>query len=321
MRADRLISLIMLLETKGALTAKELAEELEVSQRTIYRDIDALCTAGIPVYGEAGPEGGYRLAEGYKSNLNKLNKEEAMLLLSLNMTEQLKELEIGSKLDSALLKIRSSCKTPSDNEEITSRLYIDSTSWNKKGKHVSYLNTIYNAISSNKKLSITYYSYNSPGNEFSKIVDPYGLVAKERVWYLVYSVQEKVRVINIANIISVDEAAEFFIYPREFRLKNFWHQWCQEIGEQYSSFNVRVRVPKVLSPSIDMYIKEGNVPFSPIPNKYSGQEWSEIELTFHSFEDARNKLLVFGSAVKVIEPISLVYSIKDYAEQVLNLYK
>jgi len=321
MRADRLISLIMLLETKGALTAKELAEELEVSQRTIYRDIEALCTAGIPVYGETGPEGGYRLAEGYKSNLNKLNKEEAMLLLSLNMTEQLKELEIGSKLDSALLKIRSSYKTPSDNEEFTSKLYIDSSNWNKKSKDTSYLNVIYNAISSNKKLSINYYSYNSPGNEFNKIIDPYGLVSKERVWYLVYSVQEKVRVINIVNIIRVDETAEFFIYPREFNLKSFWNEWCQKIGEQYSSFKVRVKVPKLLAPSIVAYVEEGRVPFSPIPPKYNEQEWMEKELTFYSFEDARNKLLIFGSAVKVIEPISLKYNIKDYAEQVLNLYK
>jgi len=321
MRADRLISLIMLLETKGALTAKELAEKLEVSQRTIYRDIEALCTAGIPVYGEAGPEGGYRLAEGYKSNLNKLNKEEAMILLSLNMTEQLKELELGSKLDSALLKIRSSYKTPLDKEEITSRLYIDSSSWNKKSMHVSYLNVIYNAISNNKKLSITYYSNNSPGNEFNKIIKPYGLVAKERVWYLVYSTQGKVWVINIANIIRVEETAEVFIYPKGFNLKVFWQAWCQEVGEQYSSFNVRVKVPKSLAPSIAAYVEEGRIPFSPIPPKYNEQEWIEKELTFYSFEDARNKLLIFGSAVKVLEPMALVYNIKDYAEQVLNLYK
>lgn len=321
MRADRLISLIMLLETKGPLTAKELADELQVTERTIYRDIDSLCIAGIPVYGVPGPQGGYRLIEGYRSYLNGLNKDELLALLSINIPQQFNETELGSKLKAAILKIRSSYKYLSNKEEVATRLYIDSCGWGKTGRSSSHINTLYTAICNNKKLSITYNISTYPRSEFNKLIEPYGLVTKENIWYLVYFAVEKIRVINIDNIISTNITNEYFNYPVNFKLEVFWGKWCSEIDKKYSSFRVKVLVPKQLKSKIDIYITNGTVPFTPIPIDYTKEEWLPIDLFFDSFEDARHKLLSFGGAVKVVEPESLRYSIIDYAKQIQNLYK
>lgn len=328
MRADRLISLIMLLETKGPITAKELATELEVSQRTIYRDIDALCTSGIPIYGAPGPDGGYKLVEGYRSYLDSLNQDEVLALLSLNLPDHFTQLEFGSKLKAAILKIRS-CYTHLSNQEETMMncLYIDvinwdqsKTSWEKLGQSSTHLNILYRSINQKRKIVITYSHPVHPSYTFNKLIFPYGLVAKESRWYLVYFSQEKIRVLDLFQLIQVEEIDEYFTYPKTFRLKSFWEEWCREASKQYTSFRVKAVVPEQLVSTIAIYLKNGRVPFTPIPTSFHEQEWKEVELFFASFEEARSKLLSFGGVVKVIEPIALKYSIVDYAEQIQKLY-
>ncbi len=327
MRADRLISLIMILESKGPQTAEELTDQLEVSPRTIYRDIESLSISGVPVYGTPGPEGGYQLMDGYRSYLDSLTKEELQALLSLNIVEQVDQLEIGSRLKTAILKIRSSYTHLTSQEDgPVERLYVDPVGWDSMGSHKfgkdpSQINILYRAVHGSQRLQIT---YNNPGvavDNISKIVDPYGLVAKENRWYLVYNTRGKICVIGLSRIFAVERLNQTFTYPADFNLKQFWKDWCNQLVEQFSSFEVRLLVPLQLKTHIANLVKKGKVPIFPYTIDFTDPKWSEVILYFESFEEARNKLLIFGGAVKVIEPIALKYSLIDYAEQVLNAYK
>ncbi len=129
MRADRLLSLLMLLQARGRLTAKALAEKLEVSERTIYRDIDALCVAGVPIYGEAGPEGGYALLDSYRTSLTGLTEGEVRALFMLNIPAPLAELGVSQELRTAMLKLSAVLPAArrSDEERVRQRFYLDST--------------------------------------------------------------------------------------------------------------------------------------------------------------------------------------------------
>lgn len=324
MRADRLISLIMLLETKGPLTAKELSEELNVTQRTIYRDIDSLCYAGVPVYGVSGRDGGYNLVKGYKSYLNVLNGKEILALLSLNIPDHLSDIALGTELKTAILKLKNSYKqvfnNNNNNDDIRSRLYVDSSGWGDSNNSSTHINTLYNAVQNNIKVHITYKLPPYPQNSLQKVINPYGLVTKDNYWYLIYLDKEKIRVIKVTNILDIKEINEGFEYPQGFNLEKFWKAWCKQVNKDRSTFRVTVLVPSYMKSSISMYMKKGIVPFTPIPIDYDKEEWCEIELLFDSFEDARNRLLSFGKAVKVVKPDSLRYSIVDFAKEVISIY-
>ena len=130
MRADRLISLMLLLQTRGRMTARQLAQELEVTERTIYRDIDALSASGIPVYGESGPDGGYELLESYRSTLTGLNDDEIRALFLLSLPSPLSDLGIDQEVKSVLLKLQAS---GSDTAVRTQERYASAFWWIRRG--------------------------------------------------------------------------------------------------------------------------------------------------------------------------------------------
>src|SRR2546421_4306828 len=131
MRADRLLSLLMLLQIRGRLPAHELAKRLEVSERTIYRDIEALSAAGVPVYTESGPGGGCMLAEGYRTNLTGLTEAEVRTLFLPGMSAALADLGVSKALEAAMLKLLAALPTAQrhDAERVRQRLYMDAVGW------------------------------------------------------------------------------------------------------------------------------------------------------------------------------------------------
>src|SRR4030042_2885928 len=138
MRADRLISIVMLLQTHEKMTAEELSKELEVSQRTIYRDIIALNVAGVPVFTGRGPGGGIALVESYRTTLTGMSEDEAQALFMLSIPEELQELGVGQKWNSALLKL--AVALPEERRsvmvETQQRIYLDTTEWTPEPEQV-----------------------------------------------------------------------------------------------------------------------------------------------------------------------------------------
>ena len=157
MRADRLLSLLMLLQARGRMTAQELAQELEVSERTIYRDINALSASGVPVYAESGPGGGCALLDSYRTNLTGLTADEARALFMLSIPAPLDQLGVTQELKAALLKLSAALPEArrSDEERIRQRVYLDSLNWFQDADAVPHLPAIYRAVWDDRKLAIT----------------------------------------------------------------------------------------------------------------------------------------------------------------------
>ena len=158
MRADRLLSLLMLLQTRGQMTAQELAKELEVSERTIYRDMDALSVAGIPIYGEPGPEGGFALLNSYRTNLTGLTEGEVRALFMLSIPAPLADLGVSQELRSALLKLSAALPDSHrrDEAKVRQRFHLDSTWWHQGAEQLPHLSTVHDALWQDRQLHIVY---------------------------------------------------------------------------------------------------------------------------------------------------------------------
>ena len=320
MRADRLLSMLMLLQTHRRLTARDLAEELEVSERTIYRDVVALNSAGIPIYTEAGPGGGISLIEEYQTDLTGLHPEEVQALSMLNIPESLVSLGVGHELKAALLKLAAAVP-PSmrDNQTQThNRLHLDATWWFQSEGRLPHLQTIKQAVWADCLVRITYQGdFNTIGEQ---VVAPYGLVAKANVWHLIYLFKGHVRVRRIARILSVELLPERFQRPEDFDLVSFWQGWCAAYEKDHHFFKVTVLVSPAMADRLPFLLQE-NLPDPLItPPAVTETGWQAMTLNFSSFENARMRLLGFGGAIEVLEPLALRISLADYAYQTLRRY-
>ncbi len=321
MRADRLLSLMMLLQIHGRMTARELALELEVSERTIYRDIDALSGAGIPVFGEPGPEGGYALLEDYRTNLTGLTETEVRALFMLSIPTPLVELGESQNLKSALLKLSAALPVThrQDEASVRQRILIDSTWWNQGNEKVPHIQTIHQAIWQDRKLHIVYDLFFQVTIE--QVVDPYSLVAKAGIWFLIFASNKKIQAHRVSDLTGAHITDEVFERPPDFDLPVFWKDWCDAHESLMAEFTVTVRVAPEFIPMLPHYFGR---------EIYSGQNQEEklddlggitLELSFESFEAARDRILGFGRGVEVLEPLQLRRSILDYAEQITSLYR
>ena len=194
MRADRLLSILMYLQARGRMTAYELAEELEVSERTIYRDLEALHAAGVPVLAERGPGGGCQLPEEYKVSLTGLTENEVRGLFLSPVSGPLADLGMGKALEAAMLKL--SAALPSthrrDVERMRQRVLVDTAQWFRPSEPVPYLPLLQEAVWQDRTLRFTY--RRADGVHVKRTLDPYALVAKSSIWYLVGAAVDHARI-------------------------------------------------------------------------------------------------------------------------------
>jgi predicted DNA-binding transcriptional regulator YafY len=320
LRADRLLSLLMLLQTRGRMTARQLAGELEVSERTIYRDIDALSLAGIPVYGEAGRAGGYALLDHYRTSLTGLTDGELRALFMLSIPAPLDALGVSQDLKAALRKLSAALpgERRQDEARVRQRFYLDSAGWRHEGEPVPHLQTIYQAVWQNRRLQVSYHAL--PGVEIEQQVDPYGLVAKGGAWYLVYAWKKRLRARRVAGLLDARLAEDRFERPPDFDLEAFWKSWCAEREESRSLYRVQARVAPGFIPWLTFYLGEQGRTALAAAGPADSAGWISLELRFESLEAARERLLGFGAGVRVLAPEALRLSIQDYAAQICGLY-
>src|SRR5712691_4174354 len=201
MRADRLLSVLLLLQVHRRLTARELAKRLEVSERTIHRDMDALSAAGFPVFAERGIGGGWMLVEGYRTNLTGLNKDEIQALFLTKPLRVLADLGLEKASNAALIKL--SAALPSAHrdgaEHARQRIHVDVTGWNRSNESIEFLPALQEAIWQERKLK---FSYQRGGgcDAVERLADPLGLVAKGSVWYLVAGVEGEIRSYRVSRV-------------------------------------------------------------------------------------------------------------------------
>jgi predicted DNA-binding transcriptional regulator YafY len=320
MRADRLLSILMLLQARGRMTARELAGELEVSERTIYRDIDALSTAGVPLYSESGPQGGFALIDSYRSTLTGLTEGEVRALAMLGVPAPLADLGVSEELRRALRKMAAAFPDSrrSDQEKARQCFHLDSVWWRQGEEPVPHLQTVHRAVWQNRTLRIL---YRPPfATEIERSVAPYGLVAKAGVWYLVAGRSNAVHVQRVSDLLDVSLQDETFARPAGFDLVAFWEGWCREYETLLSRFTATVRVAPSVIPLLPRHFGSRIHTQVAQAGRPDAGGWITIELTFESFEAARDRLLGFGGAVQVLEPRALRASVLDYAEQIVARY-
>ena len=320
MRADRLLSILMLLQSRPQLTAKELAEELEVSERTIYRDIIALSTSGVPVYGTSGPQGGFALVETYRTSLTGLTPGEVRALFMLSIPAPLNELGLSQELKAALRKLSASLPDSrrSDEEHVRQRIFLDSIWWHQGEESVPHLQTLYRAVWEDRQINLKYHPL--PMAEIELVVDPYSLVAKAGIWYLVSHRNAQIHVHRVAELQDVQILEETFSRLDNFDLKEFWDNWCAERENQRSNFPVSVRVTPGFLPWLPMFFGSRIRDRIALAGPPDAAGRITIGLSFESLETARERLLSCGGGIEVLAPRALRASILDYAHQIVDRY-
>lgn len=321
MRGDRLLSIMMLLQSRGKLSAGTLARELEVSERTIYRDIDALAISGVPVYAETGRDGGFALLESYRTNLTGMTDGELRALFALSIPAPLVGLGLSGDLRKALEKLSAALpgERRSAEEQMRQRVYLDATWWHQQSEEVPYLKLIYQAVMENRQIEIRYRLM--PALEVTNLVEPYSVVAKAGVWYLVCSHYAHYHVHRVSNLLDARISGGTFARNDDFDLMDFWKNWCREEEDRHSSFHVRLRIAPGFIPHLPYYFGGQVVQRKETSLETDQDGWYFVEMNFESLEDARKKLLALGGGVEVLSPKPLRASIQDFGQQITKVYE
>jgi predicted DNA-binding transcriptional regulator YafY len=314
MRADRLLTIILLLQTRGKLTAKALAEVLGVSRRTILRDISALSTSGIPVYSEGGHGGGIALIEEYRTSLTGLNKFEVQTLFVANNTQALREIGLGDAAEQLLLKLLAALpKTQhSTADHIRQRLMIDPTWWWRDTTTPPFWDELQQAVYEDRLIETTYENYD--GEVAGRILAPYSLIYKSSLWYLLAEHDGELRTYRVARFHSVRLLGQSFTRRPDFDLPTYWQAQMQNFGNAFSSYRCTLRV----HPERVMFVKWL------MPGRWEQvadadvQGWVSLSLMMDT--DLLAKMLVFGLAgyVEVVEPPELREAVLMQAHEVIK---
>ncbi|GAA3487143.1 helix-turn-helix transcriptional regulator [Streptomyces cremeus] len=226
MRADRLLSLLLLLQSRGRMTAPQLAEALEVSVRTVYRDVEALGAAGVPVRAGRGPDGGYELMAGYRTRLTGLTRAEAQSLFLAGAPGPAHDLGLGAVLATARLKLQAAlpAELAVRARVLEDRFHLDAPAWFREADPVPYLSEVSHAVWEQRKLAVDYRSWKG---EVRRVLDPLGLVLKGGIWYLVARSRGSdaaVRTYRVSRFLSVRDTGEGFERPAGFALAAHWQE-------------------------------------------------------------------------------------------------
>lgn len=311
---------MLLLQSRGRLPARQLADTLEVSERTIYRDVEALSTAGVPVYAERGPGGGISLVESYRTTLTGLTRDEVQALFLVTIPTALDQLGVGQDLKNALLKLSASLPVTlrEGQQRVRQRIYLDSSPWSRSEESLPCLPVIQQAIWNDQRLRLRYrmpFSAESEG-----IAETYGLVAKANVWHLVFALGGRLRVLPVSDILAAEPLAEHFIRPPDLDLELFWEEWLKKNESDRPVYKTIIRAEPELIPELKR--RYGNQIAEQTPGSESDDRgWLTLELNFDHFFTARERLLGFGGSVEVLEPLQLRLSMADFGRQIAGRYR
>src|SRR3954454_22221113 len=220
-RAGRLVSILLLLQTRGHMTAEQLARELEVSVRTIYRDVDALSIAGVPIYADRGPLGGIRLVDGYRTRLTGLTTQEAETLFLSGLPGPAAELGLGTVVTAARLKVLAALPTElrARASRLVERFHLDAAGWFQASEPVPHLSTLAEAVWETQRVRI---DYERGDRLVERTMEPLGLVLKAGVWYVVASTDGQIRTYRISRVAGATALEERFERPASFDLASTW---------------------------------------------------------------------------------------------------
>jgi predicted DNA-binding transcriptional regulator YafY len=318
MRADRLFSIVLLLQSHRLLTARSLAERLEVSERTILRDMEALSAAGVPVVAERGAGGGWSLLGEYRTNLTGLSEAEAQALFVTRPARLLADLKLEKAAEGALLKLLAALPTAYRRgaEQARRRIHLDVSGWQRAEEAAPLLHVLQDAVWQERRLRMRYGREGYDARE--RVVDPLGLVAKGSVWYLVAGVGDEVRSYRASRVAAAELLDEACRRPEGFDLAEFWERSAAEFRATRPRYRVVARV------------REDVVFRLPFGGRFARIEetgeadadgWVRVALRFDVEEMACEFALGFGTQLEVLEPAPLREKVLEMARAVVNVYE
>lgn len=318
MKSDRLLSILLLLQTRGLVPATELAERFEVSVRTIYRDIEALSASGVPVYAERGRHGGIALLPGFRTDVTGLTADEARALFVLAAEGAHAALGLDAALGSALRKVMAALPEPHrPAAELTSRrILVDPVRWMSGPQPAVDVAELHDAVFADRRLRLSY-RHSGTSDPRTYTVDPYGLVVKAGVWYLVADRDGVPRLFRADRVRRATLTDEPVVRRPGAELADLWDVLRKQVEERPGRVRLRVRVHRS---RLDLFVRlhGGALTGEPRPEEGEG-EWVRAELAVDSVEWARS-LLSFGPNLEVLSPPEARTVLARHAAAVVALY-
>ncbi|KOU76325.1 transcriptional regulator [Streptomyces sp. IGB124] len=320
MRADRLLSLLLLLQNRGRTTAPELAAELEVSVRTVYRDIDALGASGVPVIADRGPAGGYRLADGYRTRLTGLTDAQAGSLFLAGAPGPAQDLGLGADLAAAQLKLQAALPAPLAGRarQIQDRFHLDATAWFRDADPVPHLARIARAVWDQRVLHAHYRRWHG---EVRRELHPLGLVLKSGIWYLVAGVEEDaVRTYRVARFLAVDTAEEGFERPAGFELAAYWQESTRRLDAALHRQTAQLRLSPRGRLLLPMQFGAAGTRALADAGPPDADGWVRVGVAVESEAVAVGDLLRLGTEAEVLGPPGLRRALAETVRALAERY-
>ncbi len=316
MRADRLLSILLLLQVHQRMTTRALSKRLEVSERTIHRDMEALSAAGIPVAAERGADGGWFLLEEYRTNLTGLSEAEIQALF-VKPSRLLADLGLGKASEAAFIKLLAALPSMyrRDAEYIRQRIYVDMSGWRRSEEAIPFLPTLQEAVWQERQVCLTYRRGDDAAVE--RLVDPLGLVAKGSVWYLVAAVEGNVRTYRVSRIQDARLTDQPCVRPPAFDLAAYWEQATADFVANLPSYSATLRVASAMVPWIRSMWRYARIVNEEPPDAAG---WIELSVQFEVEEEACQYVLSFGPQIEVLEPQGLREKVIHLAQSVVAFY-
>jgi len=317
MKASRLLSILLLLQSHERMTAAALARALEVSQRTILRDVDQLSAAGVPIWAERGREGGFRLSPGWSTQLTGMTEAEANSLLLAGLPGPAADLGLGEAALGARLKLVASLPMPLRDQaaRVADRLHIDALDWYREAETPAQLREVADAVWRGVRIRVRYASWRKTA---WRELEPLGLVLKAGAWYVAAREAGKadVRTYRLANVQELAPGRGMFKRPASFDLASYWRESLARFEAERRPLQARVWV----SPWGLESLRQTRSRFVPLPTPVdSGREqagWRPVLLALESIEEGARHILGFGGEIEVVEPAPLRALVADMAGRI-----
>jgi predicted DNA-binding transcriptional regulator YafY len=318
-RASRLVNLLLLLQSRGGLTAAELARELEVSVRTVHRDVEELSAAGVPIFAERGPLGGIRLVDGYRTRLTGMTADEAEALFLAGLPGPAAQLGLGTVVAAAQLKVMAALppELRSRASRIVQRFHLDATGWFQAEEAIPYLATLSAAVWDGRAVRI---SYERGGGPVERTVGPLGLVLKGGVWYVVGATEGQIRTYRASRVVEATRLDEPVERPEGFDLAAYWTESSAAYERDAPTIEVVVRIAQEQAWRIaDVYGRAALDTAERLDEPVDG--WLRLRLKVSWPDEVATRLLSIGPSLEVLEPADVRDRVIAIAGRVVERYR
>lgn len=310
---------MMLLQTRGRMSAEALSEELEVSVRTIYRDIDQLSASGVPVYADIGRNGGFALLDGWKTKLTGLTAPEAQALFLSGLPGPAAEMGLGPEVQQAELKLLAALPADWQQEakRISTRFHLDPAGWFQPGYVHAHLKSVADCVWAERRISVRYESWTKVSD---KVLEPYGLVLKGGIWYVVAATEGQVRTYRLSGIQALIVLEETFSRPRDFDLPNYWAEAARQFERDIYISTARVRATERGVRRLKDISSTVKTAIEAVTFGFDDEGWTTLTVPIEEIGWATREMTKIGAEVEVLEPPELREAVAAVARRTAALY-